>query len=512
MLGMVYLVGGGPGAPGLMTVAAVECLKSADVVVYDRLADERVLRFAPPEAERIYVGKASSNHTMRQEDISRLLAKKALEGKRVVRLKGGDPFVFGRGGEEALLLSESGVPFEIVPGVTSAIAVPAYAGIPVTHRGVATSFAVVTGHEDPTKGTSSIRWEKLATGPDTLVFLMGVENLCHITQKLIENGREPKTPAAVIRWGTKSCQETLVTTLGEAADDVKNRGIRPPAVFIVGEVVKLREKIEWFKKSAARPLFGKSVLVTRARAQASDIVLRLDALGADVIEFPTIRIQDPADGYAAIDSAISRISEYDWIVLTSVNGVDRFFGRLLAAGRDVRSLASARFAAIGEATAARLRGFGILADIVPGDYRAEGVIAAMGGLVSRGTRVLIPRAAEAREILPDNLRQYGASVDVAPVYETISSDENRDSLRKLLLDGKVDFTTFASSSTVKNLVKLLGDTEPLQNTRIIAIGPVTSKTCESLGLTVAAVAKKYTIDGLIEAVLDIARDESGNMD
>ena len=284
MAGMVYLVGAGPGDYRLISLKAVDCLKQAEVVVYDRLADDRILQWAPDDAEYIYVGKASSNHTMKQEDINQLLVDKAREGKCVVRLKGGDPFVFGRGGEEGLLLQENGLPFEIVPGITSAISVPAYAGIPVTHRAVATSFAVVTGHEDPTKGKSNMRWEHLATGVDTLVFLMGVANLPHITAKLIENGRPADTPAAVIRWGTKPEQRVLMTTVGTAAEDVAKANLKPPAIFIVGDVVNLREKLQWFDEPKTHPLFGKTVLVTRARSQASKLTARLEQLGAKVIE------------------------------------------------------------------------------------------------------------------------------------------------------------------------------------------------------------------------------------
>ncbi|MBQ1335764.1 MAG: uroporphyrinogen-III C-methyltransferase, partial [Selenomonadaceae bacterium] len=312
MPGMVYLVGAGPGDPGLISVKACDCLRRADVVVYDRLADERILAYAPKDAEYIYVGKASSNHAMKQGDINQLLADKAKEGKCVVRLKGGDPFVFGRGGEEALLLEENGLPFEIVPGITSAISVPAYAGIPVTHRGIATSFAVITGHEDPTKGGSNMRWDKLSTGVDTLVFLMGVANLPHITKELMANGRPADTPAAVVRWGTKPEQSTLVTTVGKAAEDVEKAGLKPPAIFIVGDVVGLREKLRWFDRRETHPFFGKTVLVTRAREQASKLTASLERLGARCLEVPSIRLVEPEDGYQAADEAISRIGEYDW--------------------------------------------------------------------------------------------------------------------------------------------------------------------------------------------------------
>ena len=504
MPGMVFLVGAGPGDYRLITLKAVECLKKADVVVYDRLADDRILRWAKNDAEMIYVGKASANHTMKQGDINQLLADKAKEGKCVVRLKGGDPFVFGRGGEEALLLKEQGVPFEIVPGVTSAISVPAYAGIPVTHRAVATSFAVVTGHEDPTKVESSMRWDKLATATDTLVFLMGVENLPYITKQLVDNGRAADTPAAVIRWGTKPEQRTLVTTLGSAADDVKRNGIKPPAIFIVGDVVKLRKELAWFDALDNRPLFGKTVLVTRSRPQASKMTEKLEAMGARVIELPAIRIDDPADNYEAVDAAISLIASYDWLIFTSVNGVDRFFDRLFAANKDARDLTGAHFAAIGKATADRLKKYGILADIVPKEYRAEGVIEALKNELAPGERVLIPRAQEAREILPESLREYGAIVDVVPVYETKEADVDPAEVKKMLAAGEVDFATFASGSTVRNLVKIIGDASLLKKTKVVAIGPITADTCKELGIAVEAMPDEYTINALAETVARLA--------
>lgn len=497
MTGMVYLVGAGPGDYKLMSLKACECLQKADVVVYDRLADDRLLGWARQDAERVYVGKASSNHTMRQEEINQLLADKAKEGKIVVRLKGGDPFVFGRGGEEALLLKAQGVPFEIVPGITSAISVPAYAGIPVTHRAVATSFAVVTGHEDPTKGDSNMRWEKLATGVDTLVFLMGVENLSRITQKLVENGRSADTPAAVIRWGTKPEQRVLVTTVGRAASDVKAQGIRPPAIFIVGEVVKLREELAWFDN---RPLFGKTVLVTRARVQASALTERLEALGARCIEAPVIRMRPP-ESYAPLDAAIKALGGYDWVVFTSPNGVQAFFERLAAAGADARRFGAAKVAAIGAATAAALAARGIRADIVPAEFRAEGVVVALSGEIAPGMRVLIARAKEARELLPDKLRQMGATVDVVAAYETVLGEADGEALRASLEDGEIDLVTFTSSSTVKNLVQLVG-AKAVQKVRTACIGPVTGNTCLEHGIAPEILARTYTIDGLVTAVVE----------
>lgn len=472
MAGMVYLVGAGPGDYRLISMKAVDCLKMADVVVYDRLADDRILRWAPEDAEYIYVGKASSNHTMKQEDINQLLVDKAKEGKCVVRLKGGDPFVFGRGGEEGLLLRENNLPFEIVPGITSAISVPAYAGIPVTHRAVATSFAVVTGHEDPTKGKSNMRWEHLATGVDTLVFLMGVANLPHITSKLIENGRSADTPAAVIRWGTKPEQRTLITTVGKAAEDVAKNGIKPPAIFIVGEVVKLRDSLQWFDNLSQRPLFGKRILVTRARNQASKLTAKLENLGAEVLEAPAISMVDPADNYAALDKAIDHVADYHWLIFTSANGVGRFFARLFKAGKDARALGYAKIAAIGSATAEKLKQYGLVADVIPQEYRAEGVVEALKGKLPPHAKILIPRAEEAREVLPDTLREMGAEVEVAPAYRTVCGQVDGEALAADIKAGRIDLVTFTSSSTVKNLVNIIGSAEVLKGVKTACIGPL----------------------------------------
>ncbi|SEP13872.1 uroporphyrinogen-III C-methyltransferase [Propionispora vibrioides] len=498
--GMVYLVGAGPGDYKLISVKALECIEAADVLVYDRLADERLLDHARPEAELIYVGKASSAHTMKQEDINQVLVEKALAGKIVVRLKGGDPFVFGRGGEEALELIASGLPFEVVPGITSAISVPAYAGIPVTHRGVATSFAVVTGHEDPTKAESTIHWDKLATGVDTLVFLMGVENLSYITTKLQEYGRPATTPAAVIRWGTKPEQRVLVTTVGEAARQVAEQQIKPPAIFIVGEVVSLREKLAWFDK---RPLFGQEVLVTRSREQASVLSARLESLGAECLEAPAIKIIPP-DSYAKLDQAIGELSQYHWVIFTSVNGVEYFFRRLAEFDLDARALCGLKVAAIGTPTANRLKEHGIRADLVPVEFRAEGVIEALQGRVEAGMRVLIPRAAVARDVLPEQLREMGVSVNVAPAYQTVSGDVEGAALASRLAADEIDLVTFTSSSTVTNLLQLLGPegASLLQKTKVACIGPITATTCAEQGIKPDVVAREYSIDGLVAAILE----------
>lgn len=501
MQGMVYLVGAGPGDYKLISIKAVEYIQEADTIVYDRLADDRLLAYARPDVELIYVGKASSAHTMRQEDINQLLVDKAKAGKKVVRLKGGDPFVFGRGGEEALKLVENNLPFEIVPGITSAISVPAYAGIPVTHRGVATSFAVITGHEDPTKGESSMKWDKLATGVDTLVFLMGVENLPYITSRLIENGRPASTPAAVIRWGTKPEQQVLVTTVGQAAEDVAKQGIKPPAIFIVGDVVNLREELAWFDQ---RPLFGKTVLVTRAREQASALTAKLEALGAQCIEAPAIKIVPP-DSYAALDQAIQELNTYQWLILTSVNGVDYFFNRLAEAGGDARALAGIKVAAIGIQTAERLKNYGIRADIIPAEFRAEGIIEALTGKIETGMKVLIPRALVARDILPEKLTEMGAVVDVVPAYQTVTAATDGNRLAEKIAAGKIDLITFTSSSTVTNLLNILGPqgAELVSKTKTACIGPITAGTCLENGIKPDVIAEEFTIGGLVAAIREM---------
>ena len=496
--GMVYLVGAGPGDYKLISVKAKEYIEKADTIVYDRLADSRLLAWARPDVELVYVGKASSDHTMRQEDINQLLVDKSKEGKTVVRLKGGDPFVFGRGGEEALELVANGLSFEVVPGITSAISVPAYAGIPVTHRAVATSFAVITGHEDPTKGESNMRWDKLATGVDTLVFLMGVENLPHITSKLIANGRPAETPAAVIRWGTKPEQEVLITTVGNAAADVARQGLKPPAIFIVGDVVTLREKLAWFDM---KPLFGKTVLVTRAREQASALTSQLEERGAQCIEAPAIKIVDP-ESFAIVDEAIQSLAGYDWLIFTSTNGVDYFFNRLHKAGLDSRALATAKVAAIGVQTASHLERFGIRADIIPLEFRAEGIVEALTDLVKPGMKVLIPRALIARDILPIKLAEMGAQVTVAPAYRTVLGETDGKMLAAKLAQGEISLVTFTSSSTVTNLLELLGEggSELVAKAKVACIGPITAATCIENGIKPDVIADEYTISGMVKAI------------
>jgi len=515
-VGKVFLVGAGPGDPGLFTLKGVECLRRADVVIYDYLAGRPLLGYANPDAELIYVGKKGGDHTMKQPDINKLLVEKGLAGHVVARLKGGDSFIFGRGGEEALALREAGVPFEVVPGISSAYAVPAYAGIPVTHRGLTTDVAFITGHEDPTKAESSIKWDRIATAVGTLVFLMGVKNLPHIVENLVANGRDPETPVALIRWGTTPRQETLTGTLSNIVDMVKKRRFKAPAITIVGDVVSLREKLHWFED---RPLFGKRIIVTRSRAQASDLVTAIEAAGAIAVEFPTIKVMPPADGYAALDAAIARLRAgdmapeagsgssaglpFDWIVFTSVNGVEHFFGRLDREG-DVRDLKGVKLGAIGPATAAALARRGLKPDFMPSEYRAEAVLAGLLERGAAGSRVLIPRAQEAREVLPEKLAEAGAQVEVVAAYETVLDDAGVAEITDMLSGGDIDIISFTSSSTVKNFMKLLEgfDFTALPDSVAIAcIGPITAETARELGLRVDMVADKYTIQGLVRAII-----------
>ncbi len=498
--GKVFLVGAGPGDPGLITVKAAECLRRADAVVYDFLANPQLLSQVSDKAEMIYVGKSGADHTMPQEQINQLIVDLASSGKTVVRLKGGDPFIFGRGGEEAEELIAAGLPFEVVPGITSAIAVPAYAGIPLTHRSHTSTVGFITGHEDPTKNESSIAWDKLATGLGTLVFLMGVKNLPNITARLIAAGRSQDTPAALIRWGTTSRQATLVGTLADIAGKARATGFKPPAIFVVGEVVSLRETMNWFE---TRPLFGRRVLVTRTREQASGLSAGLAALGASVIECPTIRITAPAD-WSAVDEALDNLTGFDWLVLTSPNGVDWLFRRLREKGRDARALAPVKLAAIGPATARKLEDFGLNADLLPEEFVAESLVAALKAKGMEGKRILLARAAEARAVLPEDLAAAGAEVREVALYQTLPPDNlPPEALEALDQDG-VDLVTFTSSSTVTNMAALLGERLEAFKSAVPAacIGPITAATAREAGFNVVVEGAEYTIEGLLGAVED----------
>lgn len=500
-IGKVYLIGAGPGDPTLITLRGMECLKKSEVVVYDYLASEELLRFTGKETEKIYVGKKAGDHTLSQGEINQLIIEKARAGRIVSRLKGGDPFIFGRGGEEAEALFEEGIPFEVVPGVTSAIAVPAYAGIPLTHRDFTSTVAFITGHEDPHKAASQIPWDRISTGAGTLVFLMGVGNLEKITAALIENGRDPKTPVAVIRSGTLPQQETLVGTLADIAHRARDRGIKPPAVIVVGEVVHLRGKMNWFE---SLPLFGKQILVTRAREQASELSHRLRELGAATVEFPTIEVIPP-ESWVEVDHGLKRIPGYDWIIFTSANGVRFFLDRLLALGMDIRDLKGPRIGAIGPQTAEGLRAMKIRVDLIPQEYRAEAIFEGLKDRDLRGQRFLIPRAKVARDILPEELRRAGAIVDVVEVYQTICPQGDSEGISQQLRAKQISAITFTSSSTVTNFVERIGQANAkdlLKEVVVASIGPVTAEKARQFGIKTTVLPRQYTIAALVEALAE----------
>ncbi len=504
-LGKVYLVGAGPGDPKLITLRGLEAVRKADVVVYDRLASPRILEQMRTDAEKIYVGKLPDRHTMKQEDINQLLVDLALEGKVVTRLKGGDPCIFGRVGEEAELLVQHGIEFEIVPGITSAVAVPAYAGIPVTHRDFASSLSLVTGHEKPEKLDTTIHWESLPKGTDTLIFLMGVAKLGYIRDQLIANGRTPDTPIALIRWGTRVEQQTLVGTLATIVDQVEQADFKPPAIIIVGEVVKLRDKLSWYEK---KPLFGKRILVTRARKQASELVERIDDWGGEPLEFPVIKIQaqSHAEQIEQIKAAYDELNRYDWVIFTSPNGVEYFYYFLQQFGCDIRSLGNARIAAVGPKTAEELNKRGIQVEALPEHYTAVSLVEGLKDQINAGDNILLPRGNLADTSLPDALRSFNCSVTDLDVYETVLDDRYADEVIEYLNDGDIQVITFTSSSTVRNLVEVLsrsGVEAPAQlinQAQIAVIGPSTQATAELLGVRVDVVAKEATIDALLHAV------------
>ncbi len=497
--GLVYLVGAGPGDPGLITTKGMRCIETADVLIYDYLAAKVFLNHARPECERIYVGKKGGDHTLSQDGINQLIVDKAREGKIITRLKGGDPFIFGRGGEEAEVLVAADIPFEVVPGVTSAIAGPAYAGIPLTHRQFTSTLAFVTGHEDPTKDASSIDWSALSRGIGTLVFFMGVKNLPHIVDRLLENGRPSGTPVALVRWGTTSRHKTVTGTLDDIVERANAAAIKAPALIVVGKVVTLRDTLQWFEK---RPLLGKRIVVTRARAQASDLVETLSDLGAECVECPTIEVVEP-DSWQPLDDAIAGIKKYQWLIFTSVNGVQFFFSRLFGQGLDARALGHLRTAAIGPSTAKRLMDYGISTDILPKTYQAESVVDAFVGVAVQGQRVLLPRAKEARVVLPEELRRMGAEVDEIVAYQTLQATDGKSDLIDALQNRKIDMVTFTSSSTVRNFKALLPDREVqnlMSGVTVACIGPITADTAKSLGFKTDIVADEFTIDGLTAAI------------
>ena len=488
-MGKVYLVGAGPGDLKLITLRGLELIQKADVIIYDFLVNRDLLDFAKTGAEIIYVGKQASKHELPQKDINTLIAGKAKENEIVVRLKGGDPFIFGRGGEEAQVLAEQKIAFEIVPGITSAIAVPAYAGIPLTHRDFASTVAFITGHEDEKKSESAIKWDELATGPDTLVFLMGVKNLKTIKDKLIAGGRHSDTQACLIQWGTLPKQKVVTGKLREIDVVAKKAGIRPPAIILVGNVINLRNQLQWFE---LKPLFGKKIAVTRAPHQSHKLGELLTEKGAEVLYYPTIDIR-PIKPNRRLSRAIDSIQGYSCIIFTSTNAVSLFFETLYGIGMDTRALAGIKILPIGQATASLLESKGIIPDYIPDTFTSEGIIEVLKTTEVRAKRFLLPRAEEARDTIVTFIKNQGGTCDVIPIY--------RATLPKNIapIDEKPDIITFTSSSTVKNFITLYGK-DAVRNTTIASIGPVTTKTLRSLGLKAHIEAKRYDIPGLVEAI------------
>ena len=507
--GKVYLIGAGPGDIKLITVKGLECIKKADIIVYDRLANARLLSYKREDAELIFVGKGPDKHTLTQDEINQVLVREAEKGKVVARLKGGDPYVFGRGGEEAEVLKSRNIPFEIVPGITSAIAVPAYAGIPVTHRDFTSTFTVITGHEDPTKEETNINWPRLASDPGTLIFLMGVGNLPKIVEKLTSNGKAGDTPVALIRWGTRPEQQVVTGVLDNIVAEVEKAGLTSPAIIIVGQVVTLRDTLKWFEN---KPLFGQRVLVTRAREQASILAEKIEELGGEAWEFPTIAIRPPED-LTPLDQAIRETSTYDWLIFTSVNGVKAYFNRLKHLKIDIRSLGNVNICAIGPKTQEALEEKGLVVDYVPEEFKAEAIISGLKDKLVPGQRILLPRADLARPILVESLKKMGMVVEEIIAYRTVLGSEDKELLVKKLINKEISVVTFTSSSTVKNFMTLLEDyqdkTEILQDIKIACIGPITANTATSLGLKVDVMAQEYTIDGLVEALINNFNAERG---
>ncbi len=508
--GKVYLIGAGPGDIGLFTLKGLNCLRKAEVVVYDFHLNAQILNYINHDAEFIYAGKRGGHHAMTQDEINQSLIDKAREGKIVCRLKGGDPFVFGRGGEEAEALVNAGYDYELIPGVSSSISAPAYAGIPLTHRKYSSSFAVITGNEDADKEESTIDWPSLAKNFDTLVFLMGVKNLDRITSKLLENGKAPETPAALVRWGTRPDQKTVVGTLSDIAEKAVAEGIRPPAVMIVGNVVKLRDTLKWYEK---KPLFGHRILVTRDYTPDYE---PLEELGAEIFEFPTIKTVPPKD-YSELDAAINAIDKYHWLIFTSANGFSFFMRRLIELQKDIRDLKGIKICAIGPKTAEAVKKYGLKVDLVPGEFNAEGLIEAFIREARNsvqdpryrtsnleGLRILLPRAEAAREVFPERVRELDGEIDCPAAYRTIKPEKHGKRLHRFLKAGRISVATFTSAATFTNFVDIIGDeaVDILKNVTIAAIGPVTAKAIEAKGLKVAIMPKEATIKAMVDEIIN----------
>jgi uroporphyrinogen III methyltransferase/synthase len=494
--GKVVLIGAGPGDVGLLTLNGKHWLQKADVVLYDHLVNPEMIRFTKKSAEMIYVGKKGGIASMEQERINRLLISKAHEDKIVVRLKGGDPFIFGRGGEEIQAIQAAGIPFIIVPGVTSVTGVAAYVGIPLTHRHLSSTLSIITGSNEKNQGDIHIDWEKIASRSGTLVFLMGARKLPQIVEKLIHFGKNPDTPIAIVQWGTTARQKTWIGTLGTIVEISAKDKILPPALTIIGEVVNLKSTIEWYEKL---PLFGKTIVVTRKGDQANSMIDRLHELGAEPFFFPVIETIAP-DDWTPLDNALKTLSKYDGLIFTSVNGVRFFAERIKAVEQDIRELKGVRIFTIGPKTAEAVRDLGIRVDVVPENFVAESLIASMKNI--KGQRFLIPRATVAREILPEQLRKMGAIVDVAPAYQTVLPSQPVDTLEKRLKEGSIDVITFTSSSTVTNFLTLIGKKllPEIKKVTIACIGPITAKTAREAGLNVKIMPEQYTVSSLMDAI------------
>ena len=507
--GKIYLVGAGPGDIGLLTLKGLRCLQKADVVVYDFHINPQILSYARRGADLVFAGKRGGHHEMSQDEINAILIGRAAEGRTVCRLKGGDPFVFGRGGEEAEALSGAGVPFEVVPGVSSAVAVPAYAGIPLTHRDYASSFAVITGNEAASKPRASGWWAGLAGSNDTLVFLMGVKNLKTIAQSLIEHGKPKETPAALVRWGTRPEQRTVVATLDRIAEAALDDNIRPPAILVVGKVVALREKLKWYEE---KPLFGHRILITRG---FTDEYGPLADLGAEVFEFPTVRIIPPLD-FNETDAAIERLSAYDWLVLTSASAFRCFLDRLLEKGRDIKDLKGMKVCAIGSKTAEAIGRLGIRVDMVPDEFSAEGLINAFcassrPGVGLAGLSILLPRAGEARDAFPKKVAELGGRIDTPAVYRAVKPEKHAKRLQRFMSEGRISIATFTSGATFRNFCDIAGEASAalLKDVAIAVIGPVTKKVVEEAGLKVSIMPPRATIPAMVEEIVRWATDEKG---
>ena len=483
----VYLVGAGPGDPGLITVKGRKILERADSILYDHLANERLLDLAPAHAERVYVGKKRALHEATQEEITAMLIERARRGQTVVRLKGGDPFIFGRGGEEVEALTTAGIPFEIVPGVTTALGLAAYSGVPLTHREHTSAVTFVTGHS-----VAAIDWSKVGAS-ETIVLFMGLVNFPEIARELIRHGRSAATPAMAVRWATRPDQQTIVGTLGDLAARIEEAGMKPPATIVIGEVVALRERFNWFEKL---PLFGQKVVITRDRRQSPLLAEPLEALGAEILFVPVIEIVDAAEA-SSLARAVRELASYDWLIFTSVNGVRHFVEALDRSDRDLRDL-KGKLCAIGPATRAAIEALHLRVDVMPEEYVAESLVAALAGEELKGKRVLLPRAAVARDLVPDTLRERGAAVDVVEAYRTIIPADAAARAKEALAH-KPDWITFTSSSTVTNLLAVAGR-EALAGIKVASIGPVTSATARAAGLVVDVEAQPHTIEGLVDAL------------